>query len=214
MEREKRTLLAGFVSAGLALAIFAWLAASVLRGEIVEFDSAVRDAVHSRASPWMTRFMRSVTRLGSELIMAPLGLLIAWRLVAAGRRHAAVLLLIASAGGETLNQLLKLLFRRPRPEAFFGYDLPSSYSFPSGHALVSCCFYGALAAILTRRMQSRLGKIAVWACAVVLVGAIGLSRVYLGVHYASDVIAGYSAAVVWVAAVATGYGFWLRRRPK
>ena len=212
MEREKRTLLAGFVSAGLALAVFAWLAARMMRGEIAQFDTAVRDAVHSLASPPLTAFMRKITFMGSELFLVPVGALIGWRLVAAGRKHAAILLAIAGLGGEALNQLLKRLFERPRPEPFFGYTLPSSYSFPSGHALVSCCFYGALAAILTRRMKSTAGKIAVWAAAALLAGTIGLSRVYLGVHHASDVAAGFSGAIVWVAAVAAGYDSWLRRR--
>jgi len=115
-------------------------------------------------------------------------------------------------GGEGLNQILKHLFARSRPEAFFGYTLPSSYSFPSGHAVVSCCFYGALAAILTRRMESGAKKLAIWAVAALMAALIGFSRIYLGVHYPSDVLAGYAAAIVWVSAVRAGYGFWLRRR--
>src|SRR5262245_17730292 len=113
MQREKRTLLAGFVSAGLALAIFAWLATRMLRGEIAEFDTAVRDAVHSLASPWLTAIMRKVTFMGSELFLVPVGALVGWRLIAAGRKHAAALLAIAALGGEALNQLLKQLFERP-----------------------------------------------------------------------------------------------------
>ena len=183
-----------------------------MRGTTQEFDAAIRDAVHARATPWLTFAMRRITWLGSELFLVPLGALIAWRLMAAGRRHAAVLFAIAALGGEGLNQILKLLFARPRPEPFFGYDLPSSYSFPSGHALVSFCYFGALAAILTRRMESGAKKSAIWAGAALAAALIGFSRIYLGVHYPSDVLAGYSAAIVWVSAVRAGYGFWLRRR--
>src|SRR5258706_9278731 len=157
--------------------------------------------------------MRRVTLLGSELVLVPWGALITGRLMAVGRRHAAVLLIIAALGGEALNQVLKQVFGRPRPdEAFFGYTMPQSHSFPSGHALVSCCFFGALAAILTRRMKPGVVNYAIWACAALLAALIGFSRVYLGVHHASDVLAGYWAAIVWVVAVRAGYGFWLRRR--
>jgi len=205
-------LIAGFAAAVLALLIFAWLATNVMRGTTKEFDAAVRDAVHARAMPWLTFAMRRITWLGSEVFLIPLGGVIAWRLIAAGRRHAAVLFAIAALGGEGLNQILKLLFARPRPEPFFGYDLPGSYSFPSGHALVSFCFFGSLAAILTRRIESGAKKWAVWVAAVLMAAVIGFSRIYLGVHYPSDVLAGYSAAIVWVLAVRAGYGFWLRRR--
>jgi undecaprenyl-diphosphatase len=103
---------------------------------------------------------------------------------------------------------LKLIFRRARPEAFFGYAEPITYSFPSGHSIVSACFYGVLAAILTARMKSRARRIAIWMAAALLAFLIGLSRIYLGVHYPSDVLAGYAAAVIWVVAVRTGYERW------
>jgi undecaprenyl-diphosphatase len=213
VEREKRTLIVGFAAASLAVLLFGWLATQVLRGARQEFDAAVRDTVHAWATPRLTFLMLKVTLSGSELVLVPLGALIVWRLLAAGRRHAAVLLTIASLGGEALNQLLKQMFARPRPsEAFFGYALPQSYSFPSGHALVSCCFFGALAAILTRRNAARVTRYLIWAAAALMAALIGFSRVYLGVHYPSDVLAGYSAAIVWVAAVRAGYGFWLLRR--
>jgi undecaprenyl-diphosphatase len=95
---------------------------------------------------------------------------------------------------------LKLAFHRPRPVAFFG-STPSSYSFPSGHALGSFCFYGILAAILATRVRGRGAKFCVWMAAVLLVAMIGVSRIYLGVHYPSDVIAGYCAGAVWVGAI-------------
>src|ERR1051326_3125445 len=169
MEREKKTLIAGFAAAALALALFGWLATQVLRGATHEFDSAVRRAVHASAAPWLTFLMLQVTRMGSELVLVPLGALIIWRLVAAHRRHAAVVFVIAALGGEALNQVLKQVFERPRPiEAFFGYGLPQSYSFPSGHALVSCCFFGSLAAILTRRRNQGVSEYLIWAAAALI----------------------------------------------
>ena len=213
MERENKTVAAGFGAAILAILLFGWLASEVLRGATREFDASVRQAVHAWASPWLTFLMRRVTLLGSELVLVPVGALTVWWLMIGKRRHAAVMFTIAALGGEALNQLLKQVFERPRPdEAFFGYALPHSYSFPSGHALVSCCFYGALAAILTRRRRPGAGPYLIWGAAALLVTLIGFSRVYLGVHYPSDVIAGYTGSIVWVFAVREGYGMWLRRR--
>src|SRR5689334_11286193 len=113
-----------------------------MRGATAEFDAALRGAAQSAGSPWLTWLMLRITRMGSEWLLLPIGAVIVTLLIRAGRRHAAVLFVIAALGGEALNQILKLVFGRPRPEsAFFGYELPTSYSFPSGHALVSACFY-------------------------------------------------------------------------
>jgi undecaprenyl-diphosphatase len=215
MDRENRALIAGFAAAGLSLLFFGWIANQMLRGATVEFDAWARGAAQELSSPWLTWLMLRITRMGSEWLLVPIGAVIVWGLARLRRRHAAVLLVIASLGGEALNQLLKLVFARPRPEsAFFGYELPASYSFPSGHALVSACFYGSCAAIFTRPMQSKGRRIAIWVAAAAFAGLIGFSRIYLGVHYPSDVVAGYAAAIVWVGAVRAGYGYWLRRRSR
>jgi undecaprenyl-diphosphatase len=77
--------------------------------------------------------------------------------------------------------------------------------------MVSCCFFGVLAAILAARERSRARRMAIFAAAALLVGLMGFSRVYLGFHYPTDVLAGYAAAVIWLAVVRAGYEIWLRR---
>ena len=196
----------------MALVVFGWLADQVFHRATIHFDAVVRDAVHSVASPALTWFFRIVTQFGSELFLVPFGAFVVWRLAAAGRQHAAILFAVAAAGGEALDYLLKLLFRRTRPQVFFGLSAPHTYSFPSGHSMLSACFFGVLAALLTTRMASYGQKLAVWAAAVAATCVIGLSRIYLGVHYPSDVLAGYAAAVIWVFSVRAGYAVWLRRR--
>ncbi len=156
--------------------------------------------------------MRGFTFLGSTAFLVGVAIVLVFRLRAQGRRYAAVLFVMASAGAEVVDQILKLIFQRVRPEAFFDYPEPYGYSFPSGHSFTSCAFYGVAAAILTTRLESRARGIATWTVAALLVLAIGVSRIYLGVHYPSDVLGGYAAAVVWVAAVRAGYEIWLRRR--
>ena len=214
MEKQNRDLVAGFAGAALSLLLFGWLAQQVARHATIAFDAAIRDGVHSLASPGLTLAFRGVTWLGSELFLVPFVALLTWRLVVAGRSHAAGLLIMATGGGEVLSTLLKLIFRRARPAVFFGLATPDSYSFPSGHSMLSACVFGTAAAILTARMASPSKRIAIWAAACILTLAIGTSRVYLGVHYPSDVLAGYAAAVIWVIAVRAGYRVWLKRRGK
>jgi undecaprenyl-diphosphatase len=210
--RPTRFLFAGFLAAVAALLLFAWLANEVLEGETLRFDNAVRNTVHSWAFPTLTSAMRGITQLGSPQFLILISIVLVWRLAWMGRKRAAVILTVGAIGAVVLNQLLKLSFHRLRPDAFFGYVEPLGYSFPSGHAISSACFYGVAAAIVTARMQSRAGKALVWAGAALLAGLIGFSRIYLGVHYPSDVLAGYAAAIVWVAALRAAYGWWLRRR--
>ncbi|PYQ56015.1 MAG: hypothetical protein DMF78_00220 [Acidobacteria bacterium] len=151
----------------------------------------------------MTAIVIAATELGSPAVLLPGTVIASFVFLRLRRLRAAILLLVTMVGATLLNWLLKLLFQRTRPVPFFGLDAPSSYSFPSGHALASFCFYGALAALVTARLRSRWLRLAIWALAALVIVAVGFTRIYLGVHYASDVIAGYAAAFVWVLAVAS-----------
>jgi membrane-associated phospholipid phosphatase len=205
-------LLGAILVAAAALLFFGWLAEEVLEADTERFDTLLRTAIHRLASPPITSMMEVISLLGSVGVLVLLSLLAISLFYYFHRSRAATLLGITMTGVAVLDLVLKHAFHRVRPLAFFGTS-PSSYSFPSGHALGSLCFYGALAAILSARIAGWRARLCIWTIAVLLVGIIGFSRVYLGVHYPSDVIAGYCAAVVWVGAV----GFLdriLRRQPK
>lgn len=192
--------LLGGLGVALATAVFfAWLAREVLAGAAQPLDLAIRGAVHRHAFPALTFAMRVLTWAGSPAVLFPLGALLIVRWVRQGRRRSALSFAITVLGAVLLEQALKLAFARPRPAPFFNLAAPLSYSFPSGHALASCCFYGFLAAVARGRQALA------WVAAALLVALIGFSRVYLGVHYPSDVIAGYAAAVVWLLAVRSVY---------
>jgi undecaprenyl-diphosphatase len=204
----KRAHAAGLLA---ALLVFAWLATRVAGGAAIGFDAPVRAFVHQNASPGLTALMRFMSRLGepSSLVILGVGMVLA--LLAIHSKHAALRFVITMTGAFVLDTALKQAFHRPRPVPFFGTDLPHSYSFPSGHALFSICFFGVVAALAAARLPSVAARAAVWMAALAIVFLIGLSRVYLGVHYPSDVIGGYAAAVAWVAAVALADGVLLPR---
>jgi membrane-associated phospholipid phosphatase len=207
MSRNSR-LVRDAVVAVTALSLFGWLAVAVLRGETMAFDDAVRNAIHAWASPGITWVMRGATQLGGGYFLWPLGTLLVVRLAMSGRRRDAVLLAVAVLGANALGEAMKLVFRRPRPGPWFGYPQPFTYSFPSGHAFVSYCFYLALAATLIQEAWPLRKKFAAWTVALALTGLIGFSRVYLGVHYPTDVLAGYSAAIAWTAVIRAAHQIW------
>jgi undecaprenyl-diphosphatase len=200
-------------AAGLlaALPVFAWLAGRVAAGATIGFDAPLRAFVHQHASPGLTAVMRFMSRLGEPLSLVTLGAGVLVALLAVHWKRAALRFAITMTGAFLLDTALKLAFHRPRPVPFFGTDLPHSYGFPSGHALFSVCFFGVVAALVAPRLPGIAARAAVWTAALAIVFLIGLSRVYLGVHYPSDVLGGYAAAVAWVSAVALVDGLLLRR---
>lgn len=199
MSQSRSALALDLVLALAAVVIFTVLGLSVTRGTTYDLDIAIREAIHAYASVPLTHVMEFITNFGGAWFLWPSGLVIAAVLVRAERRREALLFAIAIAGSEAVNETLKMIFHRQRPEAYFGYPLPPTYSFPSGHSFVSYCFYLALAEILVSADWPTSRKIAVWTAAFLLILTIGLSRIYLGVHYPTDVIGGYTAAVAWTA---------------
>jgi undecaprenyl-diphosphatase len=192
----------------IALAVFVCLAIAVARGKTQAFDLAVRDAIHAWASTALTGAIEPATQLGGIWFLLPFGIVVAVWLLRTARRTECELFALAVAGAALVDQGMKLIFHRPRPEAFFGYPEPSTYSFPSGHSFVSYCFYLSLAEILIEPEWPRHRRRAFWIAAAALVLLIGFSRVYLGVHYPTDVIGGYTAAVAWTAMVRAAHHRW------
>jgi undecaprenyl-diphosphatase len=185
----------------VALVFFAWLSEQVLDLHTKRFDDQVRAAVHGFASAQLTWFMRGLTEFGSAGWLIPAVVVLIVLFVIRGWRREARLLGVTMAGALVLDIVLKLSYHRARPTPFFDITPPHTYAFPSGHALAALCFYGVLAGILTMHVEVKWLRWGVWALATLLVGLIGLSRIYLGVHYPSDVIGGYAAAVVWLGGV-------------
>ena len=214
LEISSIRLVLGLIASVAALLFFAWLTDEVLDGETKRFDDATRAAVHQFATPALTATMRGMSFVGSTLFLATATVaLFIWFMSRKWRREA-WLLAITMAGAAILNTTLKLTFRRARPVPFFDLTAPETYSFPSGHSLASFCFFGALAALMTARIKTPRTKFIIWTTAALIVFSIGLSRIYLGVHYTTDVLAGFAAALIWIAVIRFSEMQLLRRRKK
>lgn len=185
----------GYACLGISLLLFLSVAIGVLLGATDGLDAQIRSAVNGWASPTLTTFFEGLTILGSVAVVFTLTVLIAVALWLSGRRPAALHLAVVMLAAAIVNNAVKLSVARARPEAFFG-DLPDSYSFASGHSLFAGCLYGLLAGLLAAVVPRPWQRLAVVAAAMLLIAGIGLSRIYLGVHYPTDVIGGFALAAM------------------
>jgi membrane-associated phospholipid phosphatase len=165
---------------------------------IVRTDDRLARWLHENGTPWLTDTFRVVTVFGNFLVLLPVTIAATAWLAATRRRADLTVVVLAAVGAEVLMLAMKAGFQRERP--FFPDPLAteSSYSFPSGHAMVSLAIYGAVAFVIARRRGSWRQRVMILGAAAVLAGLIGFSRLYLGVHYLSDVLAGFSAGLAWL----------------
>ena len=205
-----------WLAAGLAFSAFVVLAFVELADEVVEgesraFDRAVLLWIHSTFPGWLNEPMRLITALGYYWFVLPLLVVVVFLFYRRGWRLSAVLLSVSTAGSILLTTILKAVFERARPELFNSGYHASFYSFPSGHATVAVGFYGMLTLILAYRLRG-FARWAVLLSGVLIVLLIGFSRLYLGVHYPTDVLAGYLSALLWLVCVGGVYALWLSIR--
>ncbi|HHZ16715.1 MAG TPA: phosphatase PAP2 family protein [Peptococcaceae bacterium] len=179
--------------------LFGKLAAELLKNELLYFDQLIISYISLLNGPVMTELMKGITVMGSATVLIFLALLTVIYLSRALHRYdESNMVIVALAGSWLANEFLKWLFQRSRPDEMFRLVEVSGYSFPSGHAMVSFAFYGLLLYLLWVNLQTKKRKY-FWAAVLgLLVLAIGLSRIYLGVHYPSDVLAGFAAGGVWL----------------
>jgi undecaprenyl-diphosphatase len=146
---------------------------------------------------WLEEWMRDITALGSVPVLALLTLVVVVTLWMEKRRRAVAWLVAAILGAVAINPLFKWLFARDRPDILDPELLPSSFSFPSGHAFMSAAIYLTIGALLTMVIERRATRMAVIAMAVLITLLVGFSRVYLAVHFPSDVLAGWTLGCAW-----------------
>ena len=215
-KHEIGALAAIFAAASLLL-LFGELAEDVGEGDTHRLDNAVilalgspTDPADRLGPPWFEEMMRDVTALGSYAFIVIAVVAAVSYLLLIRKRGAALLTLAAVFGGIAISNVLKTFFDRPRPDLEQATRVFSA-SFPSGHATLSAVTFLTLAVLLTRTNDDRRVKIYFLTVGVILTLLVGSSRVYLGVHYPSDVLAGWCVGSAW-AMVCWAVALWLQRR--
>ncbi len=195
--------------AAAALWAFVALAEAVTEGETHAFDRAVLLALRTAGNPadplgppWVEEMARDVTALGGVTVLTFLTLAAAGFLWLLRRRGTALYLLASVASGVALSTTAKALFDRPRPDLVPHGSVVYTASFPSGHALMAAVVYLTLAVLVALTFPERRLRVYVMSLAVLVTVAVGLSRVYLGVHWPTDVLAGWAAGGAWALACA------------
>ncbi|WP_131836173.1 phosphatase PAP2 family protein [Ancylobacter aquaticus] len=197
-------VLLALLGATLGLLAFAFIADEVVEGETHAFDEAVLLAFRAPGDPadplgphWLEIVMRDVTALGGTTVLTLITLIVAGFLVMDGKRAAALFVLVATSGGGLLSYALKLGFERPRPDLVAHLVDVSTLSFPSGHAMGSAVTFLTLGVLIARTERKARLRAYALAVAVGLTLVVGFSRVYLGVHWPTDVLAGWCAGSAW-----------------
>jgi undecaprenyl-diphosphatase len=197
------TVVGGFLGLLACLVVLGLLAESIRDKEVTALDTLATPFLHGLASPFLDGLMQAATFMGSNLAIPPLFALAVIWLILLHKPREALVLAIASGGSLVLNEMMKLFFQRPRPQLDWAQVLPD-YSFPSGHTMNSVVFYVSLALVLWSVRGRRTG-LAALAIGIALSLFIGVSRIYLGYHYLTDVVGGLLAGTAWLLIVAAAF---------
>ena len=204
LERHELTWLFVGLGACVLLFVFVTLAGEVTDGDTQAFDTRILQALRDPADPakpigpaWLEGSMIDLTAIGGPTVLGLTVVIVAGFLVLQTRYRTALVVAITSFSAELLSNVMKHAFNRPRPSVVPHLREVFSSSFPSGHAMESAIVYLTLGAILMRAAESRITKIYIFATVVLLTSLVGISRVYLGVHYPTDVIGGWIIGFMW-----------------
>jgi undecaprenyl-diphosphatase len=214
---ELGTLLA-LALAAAGLLGFVALVDEVAEGDTNAFDEAILHALRNPADPhdpvgpwWVESIMRDITALGGTTVLSVITVIALGYLLIDGKRATAFFLLASVAGGTLVSNILKTTVARPRPDLVAHLVEVRTLSFPSGHAMLSAAVFLTLGALLAGVQAKRRLKAYLLGVAVVLTLVVGASRVYLGVHWPTDVLAGWCVGAAW-AMMCWLVMQWLRRR--
>jgi len=204
LERRELTWLGVGLATCLLLFGFFALAGEVSEGDTQAFDVRVLQALRSPADPskpigpvWLEGVLLDLTALGGSAVIGLVVVSVAGFLALQGRYRTSLVIVLTAASGEMLNEVMKHFFNRSRPSIVPHLRDVYTTSFPSGHAMESAIVYLTLGAILMRTAKRRLTKLYCLGMAVLLTALTGISRVYLGVHYPTDVLGGWIVGFAW-----------------
>lgn len=208
----KKYLFIAFIISLVSVIGFGTVSILISDEKIGHFDSMVISAVQGLETPGLTKVMKLFTFIGSTRVVIILSLvLLLFLYKILYHRLELILFVSVIAGAGILNGVLKHFFQRTRPNLHRLIEI-SGYSFPSGHAMSAFAFYGVLAFLLWRHISTRIGRTILIIVSCFMILAIGISRIYLGVHYPSDIIGGYFASGFWLTAAIWVFQFYKEKR--
>lgn len=213
---QKRKLFAVLLLVGFGVALvttsgLVQLHDEILKASFEQRDHAIQNWVHGFARPVLTDAMKGLSWIGSPFMLAPAVAVAAGLMWWWGLKDDSALLIVAALGGVALDEVMKLHFKRSRPDLPWAFVHEHSFSFPSGHSVLAMVMYGVIVYKTQDKLRSGWAKAALMVGALLMIAGIGVSRVYLGVHYPSDVAGGYFVGAVWLAAV-IGSDLWVERQ--
>ncbi|MBX3479066.1 MAG: phosphatase PAP2 family protein [Caulobacter sp.] len=207
LARRQPAVVAACLAGAAGLWAFLSIAEEVAEGETLKIDRAVLLMLRMTDDPtttvgplWLRTALMDITSLGSIAVLVLVVLAAAGLFASLRRWREAAVLVLASGGGVVISQGLKALFARPRPEESLRLVEAVNASFPSGHAMLSAVVYLSLGVLIARFAQRRRVRVFALATGVTLTLLVGISRVYLGVHWPSDVLAGWCVGAAWAMA--------------
>jgi undecaprenyl-diphosphatase len=210
-------LTVGFIVAAAAVVVFVAVASAVRTGLTQQFDEATLRWLAEHRAPLMDQVMLDITALGTGLAPLMIVAVASVFLWLTQHRWSVYVLLLGVLGGKLINTLLKAIFDRDRPSVVEWIADVRSPSFPSGHAMSAMVLYGSIAYLVARLEPTPRLRWVTWLFAGFMILAMGFSRMYVGVHYPSDVIAGFIAGLAWltfVASTVSAIRFFANRRPE
>lgn len=203
-------LITALVSCLALAAVFGYVASSIGNGSIVQFDTPIINFVQGAEAHWLTNVMKLFTFIGSTKAVLAISLITLGLLLYFRQKAQTILFLIVIIGTAALNLVLKLFFQRARPDLNRLIEI-SGYSFPSGHTMMATSLYIILAFILWRNAKNS-GRVLYIIAAIFMIGMIGVSRIYLGVHYPSDIAGGISASTFWLLIATSVYTIYMNKK--
>lgn len=210
MRKLSGRLITALAACLVLAAVFGYVASSIGNGSIARFDTPIINFVQGAEAPWLTDVMKLFTFIGSTKTVLVISLITLGLLLYFRQKAQTLLFLIVIGGTAALNLVLKLFFHRARPDLNRLIEI-SGYSFPSGHTMMATSLYIILAFILWRNAKNS-GRILYIIGALFMIGMICVSRIYLGVHYPSDIVGGITVSTFWLLLATSVYTVFMNKR--
>jgi undecaprenyl-diphosphatase len=192
---------AGLLLSLLFLIVITRLHEDISHPRVEHLDQSILQLIHQHDNPGLTHLAKTLSFIGSPMTLFPLVALSAFILHRFHLNRDALLVVISMTGAATIDTLLKLHYRRIRPDVPWAFVHERSFSFPSGHSVMAVVTYGIITWLLMQYLHRTWQHIALIAVSLTLIAGIGASRLYLAVHYPSDVVGGYFVGAIWLFAV-------------